>query len=344
VADDRRTAGGLLGLHAQTPLHPGAGTALGTVDLPIQRERHTHWPNAAGSSLKGILRDACRDSVARMAELHGLVRHDDERDEQGAVARRAERKGTPRDLADNTLLLNELFGPPTAGSGEFAGSLSVTDARLLALPVRSLRGVFAWVTCKGVLDRFGRDAALAGVPLAGWPDAVPDVPKFKAAVPADCPCLLQKPAGVVLEEFQFDQTPGDPVPFARAVAAAVLPGTPAYKGTRDRFAQALVLLNDDDFTYFARYATEIMARIKLNYETKTVEGGALFYQEFLPAETLLYAVVLVNPARGRFAGAPAADLLKRFAGWVPEVLQVGGEESVGKGFCGVRLFTNGGGK
>ena len=48
-------SGGLLGLHAQTALHPGSGTALGTVDLPVQRERHTHWPTIAGSALKGIL-------------------------------------------------------------------------------------------------------------------------------------------------------------------------------------------------------------------------------------------------------------------------------------------------
>src|SRR6266852_2708279 len=57
------TCGGLLGLHAQTALHPGSGTALGAVDLPIQRERHTLWPNIAGSALKGILRDACREKI-----------------------------------------------------------------------------------------------------------------------------------------------------------------------------------------------------------------------------------------------------------------------------------------
>ena len=46
----------LLFLHAQTGLHPGSGTALGAVDLPIQRERYTQWPVIPGSTLKGILR------------------------------------------------------------------------------------------------------------------------------------------------------------------------------------------------------------------------------------------------------------------------------------------------
>ena len=53
----------LLFIHTLTRLHPGSGTALGVVDLPVQRERHTQWPLIPGSSLKGILRDACRESI-----------------------------------------------------------------------------------------------------------------------------------------------------------------------------------------------------------------------------------------------------------------------------------------
>jgi CRISPR-associated protein Cmr4 len=349
VADQRKTAGGLLGLHAQTPVHPGAGTALGVVDLPIQRERHTHWPNAAGSSLKGILRDACRDRIAGNPDLDSLDRHDDERDEAGQVSKRVERKGRSRERADNTLLLNELFGPPTTGAAEFAGALSVTDARLAAFPVRSLKGVFAWVSCPAVLDRLARDADLAG--LAGLPDYAAvtrtlDAAKRGKAFPcvtaADCPCLTG--GSVVLEEFEFKKLEGDPGPIARWFAETLFPADAAYRGTRERFVKHLVVLHDDDFTHFARYATEILARIKLNYESKTVDGGALFYQEFLPAETLLYSVVLANPARGR-KDIPAADLLGRLAGFLPPVLQVGGDESVGKGYCGVRLTTaNGGAK
>ncbi len=29
---------------AETPIHPGSGSELGIVDLPIQRERHTNFP------------------------------------------------------------------------------------------------------------------------------------------------------------------------------------------------------------------------------------------------------------------------------------------------------------
>ncbi len=40
-----------------------------------------------------------------------------------------------------------------------------------------------------------------------------------------------------------------------------------------------------------------MARVRLDYDTKTVADGALFYEEYLPPETLFYSVVLANGAR-----------------------------------------------
>ena len=46
----------------------------------------------------------------------------------------------------------------------------------------------------------------------------------------------------------------------------------------------LVVLHDDDFTHFVRHATEVVARVGLDYGSrKTVKQGALFYQEFLPS-------------------------------------------------------------
>jgi len=43
-------------------LHPGSGSELGIVDLPIQRERHTGYPKIEGSGLKGSLREAIYSS------------------------------------------------------------------------------------------------------------------------------------------------------------------------------------------------------------------------------------------------------------------------------------------
>lgn len=325
----RKFRGALLALHAQTALHPGAGTALGTVDLPVQRERHTHWPTIAGSALKGVLRDGHREQIAGRADLDELTRFDDSPD------RKAERKGHRRAKADAVLELNELYGPPTAGSHEFGGALSVTDARLLAFPVRSLKGVFAWVSCPEAIRRLKRDAEVAGIQ---FPWGVADVKADEVVLPvADCPCLIDG-KHVVLEEFEFTRAEAVSADAATWIAANLLPQTTAYEATRKRFARHFLVLADDDFTHFVRHATEVSARIGLDYETKTVKAGALFYQEFLPAETLFYSLVLVSAARRRNGHArPADDLLKSFRDYLPSLLQVGGDETTGKGFCAPRL-------
>ena len=47
----------ILGMLAETPVHPGSGRGLGVVDLPVAREAATDYPVVVGSSLKGALKD-----------------------------------------------------------------------------------------------------------------------------------------------------------------------------------------------------------------------------------------------------------------------------------------------
>ena len=329
-------AGAILGLHAQTSLHPGSGHGLGTVDLPIHRERHTQWPCVPGSSLKGILRDACRSRLS-------LAEAASPRESSAGAG-----QGSPTPL---TLLfgapapaVSEATGDADAEIGspatpETAGALSLTDARLLAFPVRSLKGVFAWTTCPAALERFRRDAALAGIAV---PWEIPAPPAHGAAIPEGSPCLIEGER-IILEEYDF---PASVAPEASQVAdwiaSRLLCDDPAFAAAAERFRRGLVVLSDDDFTHFAKHATEIVARIGLNYETKTARKGALFHQEFLPPETLLYSVVLANPARSR-RGQDGASLLGLLDALLPSpaILQIGGEESIGKGYCAARLVRDG---
>jgi CRISPR-associated protein Cmr4 len=100
--------------------------------------------------------------------------------------------------------------------------------------------------------------------------------------------------------------------------------------------QRVTILNDTDFTYFVRYATEVTARIKLNHDTKNVDKGASFYQEFqefLPAETLLYSLVLGSASRRPEDASSAEAMMKYLFQLLPEYLQIGGDETTGKGIC-----------
>jgi CRISPR-associated protein Cmr4 len=54
---------GVFGLYTETPLHCGAEGGTGYVDLPVQRERHTHYPVIPGSTIKGVLRDELREGL-----------------------------------------------------------------------------------------------------------------------------------------------------------------------------------------------------------------------------------------------------------------------------------------
>lgn len=304
----------LVVLHAQTPLHPGSGAALGVVDLPVQRERHTQWPVIPASSLKGVLRDACREKVATdVAEEAGKSR---------------------RDKANADARITRVFGPPSAEADKHAGALSLTDARILAFPVRSLKGVFAWTTAPSVLDRLNRDLAIVGFKPLG---KVPRPGKDHAACAKDSPLLLADEK-MVLEEFEFSRA-DDAADVARWVSANAVQD----EATRTRIESHLVVLNDDDFTYFARHATEVVARVGLDYERKTVKQGALFYQEFLPAETLFYSLALATGSHldGDSTGGSAILKFVRDSLPPPSFLQVGGDETTAKGLCGIQFVGKG---
>ena len=286
----------LLFIHALTGVHPGGGTALGVVDLPVQRERHTQWPMIPGSSLKGVLRDSCRVALG-----------DDHRD-----------------------MLYAAFGPETDRAADFAGALAFTDARLLAFPVRSLRGVFAWVTCPAVLARLVRDAKL----LAESRDAPPEAPPVGRGMAA-CPDesdLLVNGVRLVLEDFEFRRSQDD-----GGIAEWLARQAVEDEATGARLRRNLVVLHDDDFTHFARHATEVIARVGLDYETKTARGKALFYEEFLPPETLFYAVVMATRSRSEQVERDADAMLDLLRNHAPSILQIGADQTIGKGLCAIRV-------
>lgn len=281
-------------VHALTGLHPGGGTALGVIDLPIQRERHTDWPIIPGSSLKGVLRAKCND----LSDYQ------------------------PNQCPD----VLAAFGSDTSSESDHAGAMSITDARILAFPVRSLSGVFAWVTCPEVLLRFSRDCKILN---ASSLDSVPQPEKDNAICRRKSPLIVGEDK-IILEEFEFSVMSHD-INFEFADKAF------ADMNTQNRFRDHLVILHDDDFTYFVRNATEVVARIGLNYEDKTVRKGALFYEEYLPAETLLYALVLCNKSRLNHHERSSDQILQWLNDQHIKFLQIGAGETIGKGLCGINI-------
>ena len=192
------------------------------------------------------------------------------------------------------------------------------------------------MTCPAALERFARDAAIAGVNL---PLRVSIGFNGQAAV-SSAQVLGTASNEVVFEEFAF-RVAGD----ASAAAAILAEAAIADPATRARFKNHLAILPDDDFNHFVRHATEVVARVGLNYETKTVRDGALFYQEFLPPETLFYSVVIAaasrngNPKTAKEILAYVRDRLN--GGGRMAVIQIGGDEDDWQGTLRSELVERG---
>ncbi len=60
-------------------------------------------------------------------------------------------------------------------------------------------------------------------------------------------------------------------------------------------------------------------------------------EEFLPPETIFYAVALAGTSRQEGCQLTAQAILAYVRDHLPRVLQIGGPETIGKGLCAVRL-------
>ncbi len=295
----------MLYLYVETPLHAGSGTSLGIVDLPIQRERTTGYPIVQASGLKGCLREAA---------------------------------------GNDTQKVKIVFGPDTQASSDHAGALSVGDARILLFPVRSLMGVFAWVTSKDVLARFKRDAQMADVTV-NWTETHPTGDDAALVAPGS---VLVSNDKVVLEEFAFVARQDNSVQeIANWLKDNALPSGNEYDYWRQALPQRLVILPENAFRDFTQFSTEVISRIRLDDETKTVARGALWSEEHLPSDTLLYASLFASKPRVRDDELPedwkqasdrVAEVIKFVKDCVDgERLQLGGDSTVGRGFVKVRV-------
>lgn len=295
----------LLYLYVETPLHVGAGAATGgEVDLPIQREEPTGYPVVRASSLKGALRAAMETRAAA--------------EEVAAVFGSA-----PEAPEDQT----------------FAGSVLFGDARLLLFPVRSLLGVFAWTTSAEPLARLRRDAATHGIALP-WGE-FPPAAEGTAVVSPDSALRTAK-GQVVLEEITFRAEPEpEAALLARWLATEALPPQGEFAYWRQKLQRDLAVLPDGAFRFFAAHSTEVMHRIRIDRRTGTAAEGALWSEEYLPAEALLWAAMgSQEPARPAGTVQSASDALNWLRKMMPPLLQMGGDRSLGRGF--VRLRWAGG--
>lgn len=275
-------------LNALSALHVGVGQAVGVVDLPIARAKATNLPIVPGSALKGVLRDEFTDPKQQTT----------------------------------------LFGPEKIGEGEsgHASALAFGDAHLLLLPVRSMAGVVAFVTCPFVLTRYAADLQRA--------DKKKDAPTVLGSGQGAQVCNETKLKAngnmLVLEDLDLQAVNGAQ-DWADFIAKQLYPAE-ADIHWAPLFKQHFAIISDDDFSFLADTSTEIRARIRIDDSRGVVQKGALWYEENLPAESVLWGVIAAGVARddskltqeqvmSAFATAIGAD----------KTIQIGGKATVGRG-------------
>jgi len=303
-------------IHLITPLHAGTGQELGIVDLPIQRERHTGFPKIEASGLKGSIREVFEESDERI------------------------KVGDKEIFVSDKTTMDLTFGPEADVS--HAGALGFTDARILLFPVKSMKGVFAYITCPEVLKRFEKEMMIAGKEIKINEQKIDINEITENSYPENNSEVLIS-GKVILEEYTFDDV--KPSKELKQFADWLV-----QKTSIEEIPNKIVVLSNDDFKDFVHLSTEVITRIKIDNATGTVQTGALFTEEFLPAETVLYSLALASPIfkekpeeKGIFnqPGKDEAELvLAFFEAGRPEIIQIGGDATIGKGIVRIKVWED----
>ena len=298
-------------LKVVSPLHMGVGQDVGIVDLPIQRDRATGYPKIDGSGLKGAIRDHLEakfwngeESLKNRLKVHLLFGLDDQDEE---VKKKLEIK------SDNL---------------EYASTVSISDASILFFSVKSIKGVYSLITSVDVLKTFFEKLGL----VLDKSFEVEQILNSMSIGVGECivleNSLVRIKNNVILEEYLFYVKDNLRDKFSK-----IIDELSRFYNDLDR--SRVVLLSDDDFRSFVEMSTEVITRTKIDNKTGTVKSGALFTEEYLPAQTVMYFFFFYSDfffKRFKIDEFKDVDDAVRFVDEnLGNFLQIGGNATIGKG-------------
>lgn len=296
--------------YTETSFHPGSGDSIVGVDLPIQRERHTGFPKNQGGGVKGALRDMMKCFLKENGEDNSIV--------------------------------EEIFGPETNSAQLHQGASSPTEMRILLFPVKSLKDVFGWITCPFVVARFQRDLKRLNKNYAMLDAVILDrLPDNRVLIPENCH-LKTSTDEIILEDLAFDADESTQVgELAKWISENAFPQNGAYKYWRDKLKTSLAVVSDEVFQHFVVNYTEVSTRHKRDSETQTVEPRALWNEETLPPDTLMYTQFLSSDSHKKDSSLKKDEVMKTVEDVINELsfIQMGASETVGQGFLAIKSFN-----
>lgn len=272
---------------AITPLHIGVGKGLNYIDMPISREKVTNWPFIPSSAIKGVLKDYFANSPLK----------------------------NKIDIA---------FGKEVSDTDSQQGALVFTNANIICLAVRSLYGTFAWICSSVSLNRLKRD--MLTLEINNNLPAIPEVNGTSVLVSQTSKLKPQNQNFVYLEDLDL-QIQNDNQQEFDAVASFIADNMFSDDIQKEMFKARFAIVGEEVFNFLCETGTEVMAHNSIDNDTKITKGGALWYEESLPAESILAGFVWDQPLN-EFS----QNLANEFCPQDSVLnLQLGGKNSVGKG-------------
>jgi len=253
-------------LQVITPLHVGTGKGAGVVDLPIQRDS-IGLPTIYASSLKGALR------------------------------------ATFTKLINKRECVDAVFGSSKMGDQDtYAAAFNPLDAKLLLLPVRSLAGVYTLCTSPLLLQTF-----LEYLEISNTGSIVQHDVNVKDAVEKVINDLKDQRKGEMLVKQGTEAKLSLPINGKNTtVLADEFTLSPKPSQSVGDLAKGLGLEEDwrlaiihDDLMVNTLVDRSLLrqTRVALEPNTKTVKSGALWTEENLPPQSLLFTVFFYSDPR-----------------------------------------------
>lgn len=237
-----------------------------------------------------------------------------------------------RQLTDETLVFGSAEDSATPAG---AGRLSVGDAQLVAMPAPTLRRTFAWVTSALALSRLTRKYARLG-------HKVPPVPQPAAdsclAIDAPWCSKAAEAIGVAVTSIEA-KSPGstDLKDWAARLSDDCVGSSTGMATMSTKLREDLITAGDDLAGLLFTRGTEISVRVQLKPDEKTVAKGP-FIAEYLPTDTILAASLSLRDGTPQHLKDLQAMLGTASS---PRLIQIGGNETIGKGLVWTALVESG---
>ncbi|WGS65179.1 type III-B CRISPR module RAMP protein Cmr4 [Marinitoga aeolica] len=202
------------------------------------------------------------------------------------------------------------------------GYVTFSEAKILFFPLRSINRGMIWITCPLVLSRLK-----TAFEVVGNKEMTNKIEEFLNNIDKNKEYSTFNETKVNLEEYVIEPEKSDKLKDLIEKIKNIAPDN--Y--LKDVLVENTILLKDEDFAFFVKNATEVLPRIRIDSKTGVVNAGALWYEEYLPQDSIMFFIVKPLKNNDELINIVSNNLDNQY-------INVGGKVSVGKGFAFIKLM------